>query len=166
MGLLCACCDNWQLTKLGKKKKKGQKLQTRPATNPQPFMEKLPLPLLRDRWPWLKQPALGTVPLPACHHCHQPGLAASSPCPSPGKSWMQQPARSCPSRAGAEARKSMRMVFSTPGPGLCASFTAALCKEPLAHPAAAMAFPVLPCACPLQTLRVDKGWFLFPKGHS
>lgn len=63
---------------------------------------------------------------------------------------------------GVEAGKSMGMVFfhpqqQHPGPGLCASFTAGLCKEPLAHPAAAMAFPVLPCACPLQTLRVDKG---------
>lgn len=83
-------------------------------------MEKLPLSLPCDRWPWLKQRALGTVPLPACHHCHQPVLdasaAGSTSCPSAGRSWRQQPARSCPSRAAkccVEAGKSMRMVFST-----------------------------------------------------
>lgn len=147
-------------------------------------MEKLPLSLPCDRWPWLKQRALGTVPLPACHHCHQPVLdasaAGSTSCPSAGRSWRQQPARSCPSRAAKCWCRSWKIhengVFHPqqqhPGPGLCASFTAGLCKEPLAHPAAAMAFPVLPCACPLQTLWVDKGWFLFPivqefpKGHS
>lgn len=120
---------------------------------------------------------LGTVPLPAFNRCHKRELAVSlllapSTCPSPGSSWPWQPAKGCAgfSRAAECQRRSWgvhgdgafhpRQRHS--GPGLCASFTVGLCKEPLARPAAAMAFPALPGACPLQTLRVNKGWFLFP----
>lgn len=96
-------------------------------------MEKLPLPLLRDRWLRLKQPALGTVPLPACHHCYQPVLdvsaAGSSPVllqAGPGCSSQQGAVLAEQPSAGVEAGKSMRMVFSTHNSTQALAFVPAL----------------------------------------